>query len=672
MARDLSLGIDGDSKGAVTSLNTAAAAVDKLKRKADDLGDEFRQASRDAAGLERELAKLAVESKLLAKEFSNSDTAGRSVIKEKIDLNRSAANELKKIRAEVVGDTEKDAKKAVATWKKASADFDKIASAGSRIGIDSFGAAPALGVVGAAAAPLVGAAAGGALLAAGGLAVAGAGIVGAAQQSKEVQNSWFDVIDHVQQRWMASSKTFIGPLIDASHEFDKAFSAVDIEGTLAKASTLVKPFAAGVAGFLKELGPGIDRLVEGAGPAVDKLSDSLPRLGAAFSDAFDAIADGAEGGAKGLEDLTTVSGYFVIGTGHVVGGLEELYGWLAKQRDTLPVVGGFWKSFFHDFDSSIQPLHGTAESFLQLSAAERDASAEFAAMISSIGQLPATAEQVAGAITDKLINTMLSLDQANLGVAEAVTRVGDSFEKNGRQLDIHTKAGQANRESVLASVAANLRQYDTLIASGVSATDAAAAYDVNTESLRKQLEKAGLTKGKIDELIGSYAKVPDKVNTDIAARGLTNTLADLRETLVMVHNLNGQKIVINSYLHEHYTKTYDDMGLGHQGQAGRASGGPIAAGTPYLVGEKGPEIIVPSMSGTVIDAAASANIMTRGTGSALADTGWGRGAPAMPGPSTLGIVFGGNTDSAYATAFASLIRNNAIMLNVDGVPVKVS
>jgi phage-related minor tail protein len=33
---------------------------------------------------------------------------------------------------------------------------------------------------------------------------------------------------------------------------------------------------------------------------------------------------------------------------------------------------------------------------------------------------------------------------------------------------------------------------------------------------------------------------------------------------------------------------------------GRASGGPISANTPYLVGERGPEIIMPKTAGTVI------------------------------------------------------------------------
>lgn len=40
--------------------------------------------------------------------------------------------------------------------------------------------------------------------------------------------------------------------------------------------------------------------------------------------------------------------------------------------------------------------------------------------------------------------------------------------------------------------------------------------------------------------------------------------------------------------------------LGSLFGGGRASGGPVSAGVPYLVGERGPEIMVPSASGTVI------------------------------------------------------------------------
>lgn len=53
---------------------------------------------------------------------------------------------------------------------------------------------------------------------------------------------------------------------------------------------------------------------------------------------------------------------------------------------------------------------------------------------------------------------------------------------------------------------------------------------------------------------------------------------------------------------------------------GRASGGPIMAGTPYLVGEKGPELIVPHYSGQVIPAGRTAQMMAGGGGAVVNQT----------------------------------------------------
>jgi hypothetical protein len=42
----------------------------------------------------------------------------------------------------------------------------------------------------------------------------------------------------------------------------------------------------------------------------------------------------------------------------------------------------------------------------------------------------------------------------------------------------------------------------------MSAQDAAAHYDTNTQALRNQLHTAGLTWKEIDKLIGKYGQVP--------------------------------------------------------------------------------------------------------------------------------------------------------------------
>ena len=37
-----------------------------------------------------------------------------------------------------------------------------------------------------------------------------------------------------------------------------------------------------------------------------------------------------------------------------------------------------------------------------------------------------------------------------------------------------------------------------------------------------------------------------------------------------------------------------------QNPTGKAHGGPVSAGTPYIVGERGPELFVPSSSGSIV------------------------------------------------------------------------
>jgi phage-related minor tail protein len=42
------------------------------------------------------------------------------------------------------------------------------------------------------------------------------------------------------------------------------------------------------------------------------------------------------------------------------------------------------------------------------------------------------------------------------------------------------------------------------------------------------------------------------------------------------------------------------MGLGGFSLPGKAVGGPVSGGSPYIVGERGPELFVPSNSGAIV------------------------------------------------------------------------
>lgn len=686
MARDLELGIGGKSADAVRALEATAAGVDKLKRKADDLGDEFRQASRDAAQLERELTKLAVESRLLAKEFSASDVAGRDTIKKKIDLNRTAATELKKIRADILGDTERDSKHATALWGKAATDLKKIASKSSA---DLSGLAelfPGLAasaaknpyaltagvaaatVVGPPAAALAGATVGGATIAGAGLGAVGLGIAGAAAGSDEVGKAWSETIAHLKAQWIDASKPFIGPTVEAAHTVNAALSDIHLDTTLEKASHFVAPLTEGAVGFAKGVISGVESLVDSAGPEIEVLRTELPALGKDIEQSFKLIAGGAEGGAEGLRDTINFIGILTVAVGTLVRATEDIWHVLSNARETT----GSWIHEFHEGLSDINPVLGytvsladtvanafnseqTVHSLQKIKPAADDATYSFNGLAVAEYNTADAARDLDNAFSTMLGQT-LNLDEANIRAEQGFNKLGKTIRDNHGALEGNSEAALNNRAAIDQQIETLNQVRVAQIAAGngtLEATQKAnGAFLAQLERIRAVAVANGINTASIDAMIAKYREL-----ARIPAIDKSITLTTRYKT---VGDKSGSAFV-------------EVLGHGFDRADARASGGPVKGGTPYLVGEHGPEYFVPGVSGTIVDAATTKGLQGMPTADRTsAAAGWGAAAPAMQGPSTLGIVFGGNTDSAYATAFASLIRNNAIMLNVDGVPVKVS
>jgi hypothetical protein len=126
-----------------------------------------------------------------------------------------------------------------------------------------------------------------------------------------------------------------------------------------------------------------------------------------------------------------------------------------------------------------------------------------------------------------------------------------------------------------------------MIRSGYSADEAADAYNRNTAALEEQLHKAHYTQTEIDQLIGKYKGVPTQVDTAIHANGLESAIDRLGYLLAKLYGLDGSNF--GFFIHG-YTEI-DPISSHHDSVPGRASGGPVAAGGTYLVGERGIEVL---------------------------------------------------------------------------------
>lgn len=717
MARDLKLNIDGDSGGASRALDEAAAASAAAAREANRMAAQFRQAQNDAAKLDRQLAETAITTRALAREFAKTNDAG---IKAQLDAQKKNASELKNLRKDVVGDTEKFAKDAENAAKSAAKEFSKlekqVENTGSSIS-EMFSKGPAglfspPGIVIGGATAVVGGAALGGLAAAGaGATVAGAGIAGAALgDPQEFAAHWTPVVADLKKQFLDATSVFVGPGLAAIDSVGTAIKSWDLKGLFAAAVPYVAPLTNGAeqaAGYILD---GVKHLTQDAGPAVKVLSQDLSGIGQAIDTALSAIGSQAQGGADGLhaldtaiEDVIIGAGYFVAGTEAITGAVHDastsaesffdsIPGWV---RATLPFLELYKKVFDQATDTNdasdklahfghvLPGVTLTGNLAADAAKAQADNYRDLAKQLSATAQ---TADTLAGAMTDKLIGSLLAGDHATLSWDESLTSLSQSFKENGKNLDIHTAKGQQNREAVLSSVAANEQLYNTQIAAGATATDAAAAYDANTRALEANLKKAGLTSAQIDGLIGKYKNVPDNVNTNIQLFGLTTAINDLNTTLKLINNIHDKSATV-SVTTVYHTKGSPNVGEGgtqilkganaHGGIRHAATGliiGPSDPGT--LIGEPqtGGEALIPLKGISRARAAMLAQTAVSGYGLDVVPHGSGRRLPNLfgggsggSGAGTPQLVYsgsGGGLEGIFVSWMAAQLRTGALQLVV--------
>jgi hypothetical protein len=637
VARELSIFVEGNSASGRKALDETANSVDKLRRETSRLEHEFAQAKREAASLDRQLLETAAATKALNAEFAKTGDkavlaqlrAQKSELSQIAQVRKDYTTSLKDGKLAQIANHEaaiaalkseyllfapsrvkadiKERQSSIKSLQRDLQDLGVVAEkAGLRLG-DAFsgglmGLLKSPGGIAAAAAVAIpaivgiGATIGGAIGAGVGAGAAGLTVAGAAAQSKAVHAAWSRELDDIKREFLDATSPGVEPTIAAIHRIGAAVKGLNMDQIFGDASKFIEPLTKGLAEGLTATGKGIEYLVHRAGPFVDALSSGAAEIGHGFEFAFKEIADGSQGGSAALRDFLHGITIVIEGTGRFIHWMESAYNAtdrLAGKLRTLPQVDLMAK-FFGDrgptviartLDNITLAADGTAKGVAKTAE-------DFARLSAILSATANNADTLAGAMTDKVLGSMLDSDHATLSWNESLTHLRDAFKENKKSLDIHTAAGQADREAVLAAVEANKRIYDVMIASGSSAEEAAIAYGHNTDALAEQLRQAGLTQQQIEGLIGKYRDVPSEVNTNIAMEGLTKAINDLADLIAKINHVD------NKNFHSTYTMIYKTQGhppIGEQGTIPRVGG--YASGTPSAppgwawTGENGPELM---------------------------------------------------------------------------------
>lgn len=654
----------------------ARRAFEQASRAVDGLGDQLTDAEIDAVRLENAMDDTAREAARLRAEVNRLGSSAPQQLRDDMYAAERAA--LRARHAFQAADQEVDqlerslaeARREAERLERELNDLDRDARRGFRniqrgflqAGRNS-GGAFATGLanapVAAAAAGLaavVGGAINGALLAGVGGGVMAAGIAIAAKNSDAVQKAFRDEALGPMRRDVESfAMEFEDELLAAAVSFGDAWSRVsgDVGEVFAKADDFIEPLVGGLADLIEKVagGDGLKNAMDAAGPVIAQVGVGLSRTGDALDSFFDSLGDGGDGAVKGMIIIFAMLTGAIRLTGNVIEFLSKaldqgtefaeryakvfsaMLGW-------LPGVGDAWQyaaetlGLFNDEagnTSDIMPIAGvTAE--------------DAAGNIYKVGEASDQAARDARKLNDELnkfIDQALTASGASIAYERAIDELTASFQENGKSIDISNEKGRQNVESIDAVVAAAKRKLESDIeaAGGEKATkeavDAAtAAYRAKIGQLEQQLLKLGLTKAQVDALLASY-------------QGLANA-PNIYKTIT--YRVSGSSALVNA---AQQSGTYTGVG-------GRASGGPVTAGTPYIVGERGPELIVPDGNAMVYNASETARILGAGGGT------WGAGKGSQPGPMVLRVAPGpAAAGNPMVDVVLGLFRSGQLRMTVD-------
>ncbi len=431
-------------------------------------------------------------------------------------------------------------------------------------------------------------------------AIAGAvtGVVGiggvagglfAASHDQRVRTAASDLGNFISSNFFSSGSSFVDPIVASVDILKKDFADLDLSHTFALAAPYVTELAAGLGGLATSFMPGFNKALHDAAPTIQVLANDLPKIGKALGDMTAKLAD-SKGATEGLDSLLadTVGLIDVLGTSLAwlgdryadynsfvegsfkgIAKLENLLGDKASAKDAQDVAdayGAVGRQAYHAAGGLVALDTANVNSLIGYRESEKAARALDAAMKDINDEL------------DKWINKSLGASNATIAVAQDFADLGKTGVKGW---NLNTQAGRDNQKMINQSIADLERQRQAAIDAGdgsKASVDAAnKSYEDQLDHLKKIAAGLGATKAQVDALAGDY-------NVNVFYHGISEGLAA---------GAVGKEIK--------YT-------IGK-----RASGGPVMAGQPYVVGEHRPELFVPSQNGYIMPTVPTASSGGGGT-----------------------------------------------------------
>lgn len=415
---------------------------------------------------------------------------------------------------------------------------------------------------------------------AGGLAL---GIAGAFQDP-QVKQAAGSLGTTLKGTLAEAGQSFVDPVRTAILDLDQAaFEGSDqVAKAVAPLSNAVIPLEKGIEGLVSSALPGLTKGFADAEPVLEQVGKELPGLGRAIGDTvgkissnvsenkaaiqltFQLIDKTIEGLGTLLHTATDVFGGILTAAQPIAHFDKAVFGW-------LPVVG----DQVHHASDQVDALNKTLNDTSTSSASAGSGAQAYTSQLGDMRSATLAAADAEARLTaqfDDQVNKLLSLENAEDAYQKGLNDLSDALSRNTLSLRGNSDDAIQNRQAIrdLIADAERARQAAIDHAGGVDASSTAIkaandAYEVNIKKLEALGVQLGLRKTDLDAIIGEY-----DIDIVVKTSGTAPTHIN-KDGSISVGKIKGF-----------------------------ATGGRYNPGQPIIVGEKGPELLVPDAPGRII------------------------------------------------------------------------
>lgn len=552
--------VDEDTRGA----KRAADALDKTRVASDKLGDSLDDTAKDARSLDDELQDLFQKRATLIERYR--ETEDKDLLRERDSINKRIGL-LKSFRNELAETARRAAETSSGIGSNVTASSSDLSTKPVLIGAAVAGAATAL--------PALGAVLAGALS---GTVVGGvmAGGILAASHDDRVRAAAHGFGEEISSMFFGGGTSFVRPVIESLLVLRQGFQDLHLDQVFAKVAPLLPLVAQGLADMATNIMPGLNALLDRAGPYTAVFADGLAGLGSALGSFLDNVSsspgalEGLDAGMRILamtvrilgDSLRVLSDTFhniISLNAQLFGALEDIPGLPKPLRDTYAGLNDTFENILNTGQRAAAGIDGVV-----------GAATTGAPMIGEF----ASENDLAAVSSDRLTRALsdqhgmfLTWMGSEIAAYDALDRLSESIKTNGKTFDINTEAGRNNLRTLRDVAVAGLSMVEAKAKEAHSVDEARKVYDDYRDQLIETLRQAGIGKKKAQELADKWLDVPRNVTTNYT----------IKEAI----------------------ETFGSAPPGADRPAGKAAGGPVMAGVPYMINEAGRETVTFPASGRV-------------------------------------------------------------------------